>query len=103
MTASVPPDAPRRVLLVDDEVALLRVTARVLARDGFHITCARSGQEARLVVPNAKPGDIMRLPEGSYRVVSTYLEKESAGSTPAPGAAANSTNSVVKAELRVQS
>jgi hypothetical protein len=63
----------------------------------------RNGQEARLVVPDAKPGDILRLPEGSYRVVSTFLEKETAGSTPAPGAQANATNSVVNAELRVQS
>jgi hypothetical protein len=63
----------------------------------------RNGQEARLVVPDAKPGDILRLPEGSYRVVSTFLEKESTGSTPAPGAQANATNSVVNAELRVQS
>ena len=57
---------------------------------------------ARTVVQNAQSGEIIRLPEGSYRVISTYLEKESAGSTPAPGAAANSTNSVVNAELRVQ-
>ena len=63
----------------------------------------RNGQEARLVVPDAKPGDVLRLPEGNYRVVSTFLEKETAGSTPAPGAQANATNSVVNAELRVQS
>lgn len=63
----------------------------------------RSGQEARLVVPAAHPGDILRLPEGTYRVVSTFLEKETAGSTPAPGAPVNATNSVVNAELRVQS
>jgi hypothetical protein len=62
----------------------------------------RNGQEARLVVPAAHPGDVLRLPEGTYRVVSTFLEKETAGSTPAPGAAANATNSVVNAELRVQ-
>ena len=62
----------------------------------------RGNAEARVVVQNAKPGEIVRLPEGNYRVVSTYLEKESAGSTGAPGAPANSTNSVVNAELRVQ-
>lgn len=62
----------------------------------------RGNAEARVVVQNAKPGEIVRLPEGNYRVVSTYLEKESAGSTAAPGAPANATNSVVNAELRVQ-
>jgi hypothetical protein len=62
----------------------------------------RQGAEGRVIVQDAKPGEIIRLPEGSYRVVSTYLEKEQAGSTPAPGAAPNATNSVVNAELRVQ-
>ena len=63
----------------------------------------RDGQEARLIVPSAKPGDVRRLPEGNYRIVSTFLEKESAGSTAAPGAQENATNSVVNAEIRVQS
>ena len=62
----------------------------------------RSGSEAKLVVSNAHPGDILRLPEGAYRVVSTYLDKESAGSTGAPGALPNATNSIVSADLRVQ-
>lgn len=62
----------------------------------------RGNAEARVVVQDAKPGEIIRLPEGNYRIVSTYLEKETAGSTAAPGAAANATNSVVNAELRVQ-
>ena len=62
----------------------------------------RAGLEGRVIVPDLKPGETIRLPEGAYRVVSTYLEKEQAGSTPAPGAAPNATNSVVNAELRVQ-
>lgn len=62
----------------------------------------RGNAEARVVVQNAGQGETIRLPEGNYRVVSTYLEKETAGSTPAPGAAANATNSVVNADLRVQ-
>ncbi len=57
---------------------------------------------ARTVVQNARPGELMHLPEGNYRVVSSYLEKAAAGSTAAPGAPVNSTNSVVNAELRVQ-
>jgi EAL domain-containing protein (putative c-di-GMP-specific phosphodiesterase class I) len=44
------PDAPekgmKQVLLVDDDEALLRVTARVLARSGYRITCAASGVQA---------------------------------------------------------
>ncbi|HEY2405383.1 MAG TPA: EAL domain-containing response regulator [Polyangiaceae bacterium] len=39
-------DAIKQVLLVDDELSLLRVTARVLARDDYRIVCARSGEEA---------------------------------------------------------
>ncbi len=62
----------------------------------------RGATEARVVVENARPGEVIRLPEGNYRVVSTYLEKETAGSTPAPGVAANATNSVVNADLRIQ-
>ena len=62
----------------------------------------RGNSEARKVVQNATPGEIIRLPEGNYRIISTYLEKETAGSTGAPGAPVNATNSVVNAELRVQ-
>ncbi len=81
-------------LLGDNALAPNRVSLAVYVPD-------RSGSEARLIVSNAHPGDILQLPEGNYRVVSTYLDKESAGSTGAPGAAPNATNSVVSAELRV--
>lgn len=54
--------------------------------------------EAKLVVADAKPGSILRLPEGMYHVVSTYLDTVGVGSlTPV-----SKTNSVVSAELRVQ-
>lgn len=54
--------------------------------------------EAKLVVADAKPGQIIRLPEGSYHVVSTYLDTEGVGSlTPV-----TNTNSVVSADLKVQ-
>lgn len=54
--------------------------------------------EAKLVVEDAKPGSIVRLPEGMYHVVSTYLDTVGVGSlTPV-----SKTNSVVTAELRVQ-
>ena len=54
--------------------------------------------EAKLVVADAKPGQIIRLPEGSYHVVSTYLDTVGVGSlTPV-----SRTNSVVSADLKVQ-
>ena len=82
-------------VLGDMSIAPNRVTLAVYVPD-------RSGAEARLIVSAARPGDVLRLPEGSYRVISTYLDKESAGSTGAPGAAPNATNSVVTADLRVE-
>ncbi len=43
------------------------------ARIGFSIFVPLPGNsEGRLVVANAKSGDLIRLPEGAYHVVSTY-------------------------------
>ena len=54
--------------------------------------------EAKLVVDDAKPGRLIRLPEGNYHVVSTYLDTVGVGSlTPV-----SKTNSVVSADFRVQ-
>lgn len=54
--------------------------------------------EAKLVVAGAKPGQIIRLPEGMYHLVSTYLDTVGVGSlTPV-----SDTNSVISADLRVQ-
>lgn len=54
--------------------------------------------EAKLVVAGAKPGQIIRLPEGLYHLVSTYLDTVGIGSlTPV-----SNTNSVISADLRVQ-
>ncbi len=54
--------------------------------------------EAKLVVSGAKPGQVICLPEGSYHIVSTYLDTEGVGSlTPV-----SDTNSMVSADLRVQ-
>ena len=54
--------------------------------------------EAKLVVANAKPAQVICLPEGSYHIVSTYLDTEGVGSlTPV-----SNTNSTVSADLRVQ-
>lgn len=64
----------------------------------------RSGSEAKLVAPNAKPGEMIRLPEGNYRIVSTYLDPNVTSTAPgADGTPANATNSVVTAEVRIES
>jgi hypothetical protein len=57
----------------------------------------RGNSEAKLVVAGAKPGQIIRLPEGAYHVVSTYLDTVGVGSlTPV-----TNTNSIVSADLHV--
>jgi hypothetical protein len=59
--------------------------------------------EAKLVVPSAKPGTLLGLPEGSYHIVSTYLDAAPSGTTTAASATpANATNSVVNADIKVQ-
>jgi hypothetical protein len=59
----------------------------------------RSGNEARLVVADAQPETTIRLPEGAYRIISTYLDKEGAGTTPGAAPHANATNSVLTLKL----
>ena len=59
----------------------------------------RGNAQAKLVVANAKPGQIIRLPEGLYHIVSTYLDTVGVGSL----VPVSNTNSVVNADLRVQS
>ena len=57
----------------------------------------RGNSEAKLVVANAKPGQVLRLPEGMYHVVSTYLDTVGVGSL----VPVSTTNSVVNADLRI--
>jgi hypothetical protein len=45
-----------------------------------------ANSEGRLVVANAKPGEIIRLPEGTYHVVSTYGDS----------------NAIMRADLKVE-
>jgi hypothetical protein len=63
----------------------------------------RADREAKLVVASAKPADIIGLPEGNYRIVSTYLDLATGGSTNAPGLPPNATNSVINADVNIQS
>lgn len=58
----------------------------------------RGNAQAKLVVANAKVGQIVRLPEGMYHIVSTFLDTVGVGSL----VPVSSTNSVVNADLRVQ-
>ena len=57
--------------------------------------------EAKLVVPAAKAGDLIALPEGSYHVVSTLLDTAGYAGQQKSGVG-NKTNSVVSADLKVQ-
>jgi hypothetical protein len=61
----------------------------------------RGNSEAKLILANAKAGDMIGLPDGNYHVVSTLLDTTGAGSL-AQNGIANATNSVVNADLRVQ-
>ena len=63
----------------------------------------RGNSEAKLVLKDAQPGDIIRLPEGNYHIVSTYLEQPSAGTSASDAPVSNATNSIVTADLKVQS
>jgi hypothetical protein len=61
----------------------------------------RGNSEAKLILSNAKAGDVIGLPDGTYHVVSTLLDTTGVGSL-AQNGVANATNSVVNADLRVQ-
>ncbi len=69
----------------------------------------RNNPEAKLVYSKAKAGDLLGLPEGSYHIVSTYLDSAGVGSVSAgktgggaPGAAV-ATNSIISADIKVPS
>ena len=63
----------------------------------------RPDQREKLVAANLKPDDLIRLPEGTYRIVSTYLDANVSPSAPTvAGLPANATNSVINAEVRIE-
>jgi CheY-like chemotaxis protein len=45
-----PLDVQKRLLVVDDEVPILKLVTRILATDNYHITSAESGEEAAQMV-----------------------------------------------------
>ncbi|MBV8848978.1 MAG: hypothetical protein JOZ16_05275 [Methylobacteriaceae bacterium] len=59
----------------------------------------RNGSEAKLIFANAKPKEVLGLPEGNYRIISTLLDTTGISGQTSTG---NTTNSVVSADLRVQ-
>jgi len=62
----------------------------------------RGNSEAKLVLANAKPNDVIGLPEGNYHIVSTYLDTVSGAASNSEGPTSNASNSVVSADIRVQ-
>jgi hypothetical protein len=63
----------------------------------------RTGQPEKLVAANVKAGDTVRLPEGNYRIVSTYLDINMPASAPSiAGLPPSATNSVINAEVRIE-
>jgi hypothetical protein len=62
----------------------------------------RNNSEAKLVVASAKPGEIIPLPEGRYHVKSIYLDTVGVGALDSSPGTAAPTNSVVAADIAVQ-
>ncbi len=93
-----------QAMLGDQPLPKNRVAISVFVPD-------KGNAEAKLVVAGAAPGDVLRLPEGQYHIVSTYLDQIAPSqqtTAPKPGETAGHgaklpTNSVVTADLRVPS
>lgn len=95
-------------MLADKAIAKSRISISIFVPD-------KGNSEAKLVVAGAQPGDVVRLPEGNYHIVSTYLDALPASALAAKSADSKSadprtgeasierppTNSVVTADLRV--
>ncbi|MDB5532864.1 MAG: hypothetical protein JWO28_1179 [Hyphomicrobiales bacterium] len=89
-------------MLGDNRIPPERLTLSIYVPDG-------GNPQAKLVARDVKPGQVIRLPEGTYHIVSTYLDASgpSVPSAPAPAGSApagptNATNSVVEADVRIQ-
>jgi len=63
--ASPVPPGPRRILLMDDEEAIVKISSRILERVGYEVRAARDGQEAIRLFKRAreegKPFDVTIL------------------------------------------
>lgn len=81
MLAPVPPDAPRAVLVADDEVILQRLMTRVLERAGFEALAVGDG-DAALEAVEREPGrfalaivDVCMPPRGGGELLRALLER----------------------------
>ena len=62
----------------------------------------RTNSEAKLVIADAKPDQLIVLPPGRYHIKSVYLDTVGVGALDATAGTASPTNSVVTADLAVQ-
>jgi CheY-like chemotaxis protein len=53
------PVRPTRILVVDDNVPLLKTTVRMLADNGYHVLTAEDGGQALRVLESGEPIDIL--------------------------------------------
>ncbi|MGE3246579.1 MAG: hypothetical protein AB7F96_01595 [Beijerinckiaceae bacterium] len=78
-------------MLGDKKIAADRLSASIYIPD-------KQNPEAKLIARNVAPGQVLGLPEGSYHIVSTFLDSKRAGT----GDDARATNSVVTTDARVR-
>ena len=76
-------------LLGDQPIPPDRLTISVFVPEG-------ANPQGKLVARDVKPERLLRLPEGTYHLISTYLDAPSAGAPASP------TNSIVDADVRIQ-
>ena len=71
---------PARILVVDDEPAIVDVLSRLLARDGYHVITARNGAEALQMVALHHPDlillDVMMPEVDGFTVCQTLKNDE---------------------------
>ncbi len=76
-------------MLGDARISPERLSVSVFVPEG-------ANPQGKLVARDVRPGRLLRLPEGTYHLISTYLD------APSAGGAGGSTNSVVDADVRIQ-
>ena len=76
-------------MLGDQRISQERLSVSVFVPEG-------ANPQGKLVARDVKAERLLRLPEGTYHIISTYLEPPTAGLSAAP------TNSIVDADVRIQ-
>ena len=82
-------------MLGDAVIAPNRLSVKVYVPD-------RGNAEAKLIASDVHAGELLRLPEGTYHVVSTYLDTPTVGTASNTTGVGNATNSIIDADVRVQ-